>query len=146
VFFLKELPTQTMLQHYDEAYTEMEVESVGDALKMLRTASLLLRELEAYFAKNGMSQTRFLIMMVLDREQGNRALSISGLADRLDISRPIITNTVKALRVQNLVEVLESPTDGRSKSVALTRTGRRALHKMLPGYFTVITAFMGEID
>ena len=87
MFFLKELPTQTMIDKYAAQFAEMDREKFSDALHMLRRASLLIRKLEAYFSKHGLSQTRFLILMVLDREPETDSLTISDIVDRLDVSK-----------------------------------------------------------
>ncbi|EIA2085013.1 hypothetical protein V4X21_004664 [Escherichia coli] len=68
MFFLKELPTRQMLDSYQKRFPAMKIDMVESALMLLRQASLLIRILDAYFAKHNLSQLRFLILVVLDRE------------------------------------------------------------------------------
>lgn len=144
MFFLKELPTKQMLQNYSARYPEMHVGAVDAALRLLRRASILMRELEAYFAARGSSQTRFLTMIVIDREMEQAGLLPSEIADRLDISRPVVTDTIKALERASLLGSSRDAEDGRAKRVSLTLEGRAALADLLPGYFALIANFMAR--
>jgi DNA-binding MarR family transcriptional regulator len=144
VFFLKELPTQQMLQSYRARFSEMDTDAIDAALLLLRRASLLMRELDAYFAARGTSQTRFLTMIVIDREAEQVGLLASEIADRLDVSRPVVTDTIKALERDGLLGSTRDDADGRAKRLALTREGSAALTGLLPGYFALIADFMAK--
>lgn len=146
MFFLKELPTRRMLETYAARYPGMEAGTVGDALRLLRRASLLLRELDAYFSAHGLSQSRFLVLVVIDREPEATGLLASAIADRLDISRPVVTETVKALTQAGLLTSVPDPDDGRARRIALTTRGQAVLADRLPGYFALIAEFMGRAD
>jgi len=142
MFFLKELPTRQMLGGYRERYPGMNAEAVGEALRLLRRGSLLLRALEAYFTAHKLSQTRFLVLIVIDREPGQEGLLASAIADRLDISRPVVTETVKAMTQAGLLGSAPVPGDGRAKRITLTPAGQAVLAALLPGYFALIADFM----
>jgi DNA-binding MarR family transcriptional regulator len=142
MFFLKELPTRQILESYRQRFPAMNVNAVDEALRLLRRASLLLRELEANFASHGLSQTRFLIMIVLDRESERPGLLPSELADKLDISRPVVTDTVHAMKAAGLLTSAAVAGDGRAKLLSLTASGRARLDAVLPGYYAIISAFM----
>lgn len=144
MFFLKEPPTQAMLAGYAARHREMEPEAVGSALARLRWASLLVRDLERYFAEHGLSQTQFLILIVIDREPERDSLAPSEIAARLDISRPIVTNAIKRLIAAGRLVEAPRVADGRAKPIALTPAGRAALDALLPGYFALIQARMAE--
>ncbi|MCJ2082844.1 MarR family winged helix-turn-helix transcriptional regulator [Methylobacterium sp. J-090] len=144
MFFLKDLPTRQMLQTYHERYPGMNAEAVAEALRLLRRGSLLMRALEAYFTAHTLSQTRFLVLIVIDREPGQEGLLASAIADRLDISRPVVTETVKALVQAGLLGSVPAPGDGRAKRLTLTLAGRAVLADLLPGYFALIADFMAR--
>lgn len=144
MFFLKELPTREVLRRYQAEFSNLDVDEVDRALRMLRRASLLLRSLEAYFATHGSSQARFLVLIVLDREEDETGLRISDVADRIDVARPVMTRTLQSLASEGLVALHDDPTDARSRRVVLTAKGRRLLRRMLPGYYETITSFMKE--
>ncbi|OIQ45270.1 MAG: MarR family transcriptional regulator, partial [Gammaproteobacteria bacterium MedPE] len=68
MFFLKELPTKAMLDKYTSDLTSNEQKSITEALSIMRQASLLVRNIETYFSIHDLSQLRFLILIVIDRE------------------------------------------------------------------------------
>lgn len=142
MFFLKDLPTQRMLQGYHDRYPAMDMSAVDGALRLLRRGSLLMRELEAYFVLHGLSQTRFLILIVIDRGPEQKGLLPSEIADKLDVSRPVVTDTIKAMERAGLLSSIRSAEDGRAKRVLLTAKGSAILAELLPGYFNLISAFM----
>jgi DNA-binding MarR family transcriptional regulator len=146
VFFLKELPSRRMLEAYAARFPEMDVDTVEQALHLLRRASLLLREIERYFAAQGLSQTRFLILVVLDREPERDWLQAKEIAERLDVSRPTVTDTLKAMRREGWLAAGPDQPDARAKAFALTEAGRARLHALLPGYYRVIQDFMAAHD
>ena len=144
MFFLKELPSRAILESYARRYPQMDVDAVEKALIMLRDASLLLRELEAYFASQGLSQSRFLTLIVIEREPERDGLLASEIADRLDISRPVVSETVRALQRDGLLEVTKVERDARARLVRLTPAGRHRLQALLPGYYEIIGRFMAN--
>lgn len=144
MFFLKELPTRQMLDRYQLCYPQMDVNAVQGALELLRRGSLLMRELEAYFSTHSLSQTRFLTMIVIDREPGQTGMLPSEIADRLDVSRPVVTDTIKALERASLLRSTRTDDDRRAKRLFLTVEGRRVLADLLPGYFLLIARFMAQ--
>ena len=46
MFFLKELPSRQMVDGYADQFADVDVDRVLDALRLMRRASLLIRELE----------------------------------------------------------------------------------------------------
>jgi DNA-binding MarR family transcriptional regulator len=147
MFFLKDLPTPDILETYHAKFPAMNVKNVDEALHMLRQASLLMRELDAYFAEQGMSQLRYLILVVLDREPGrNGQLMASEVAARIDVSRPVMTRTLQSLISDGWVEMEVHGDDARARLIRLTPTGREKLHLVLPGFYEVIDTFMAARD
>lgn len=140
MFFLRTLPNRETLERYGARFDEMDVDLVEDALHQLRRASVLMREIDAYFLGRGLSQTRFIVLMVLHREPDADGLPLSAIAERMDVSRPVVTTTVRALEGQGLVSLARSSGDGRSRIVTLTEEGRTTVRDTLPGYYRTISA------
>lgn len=115
-----------------------EGQAVADMLAMMRRASLLIRQLESYFSAHGLSQLRFLFLIVIDREQERRSLTIGEIGDRLDVSGPVIARTLRSLLADKLVRTMADKKDGRSKHVSLTREGERKLEALMPGYIAIL--------
>lgn len=142
MFFLKELPTKAMLDKYTEDLTSNQKESITEALSIMRQASILVRNLETYFSANDLSQLRFLILIVIDREPDRDALYAHEIASRLDVSRPVLTRTLKKLINDGLLISSDDEIDKRAKKIALTHKGLSCLSDVLPGYFNEINKLM----
>jgi len=140
-----------MMRRYAAHYPEMNLEHTRDALTMLRRASMLIRELDAYFAKHGLSQTRFLTLVVLERDDKKTQYTASDLLSRIDVSKPVMTTILRGLARDGLVETTESVRDARTRNIRITRSGRAALKRVLPGYFKLLDQHMsvpagGSVD
>ncbi|MEP3244749.1 MAG: MarR family transcriptional regulator [Sneathiella sp.] len=146
MFFLKELPTKQMIDGYAGRYPIKSADTVEKALIMMRQASLLVRQIETYFSSFGISQLRFLILVVIDREPERDNLLVSEISDRIDVSRPVITRTLQSLTRDKLIVIKADNSDGRAKQVSLTEKGRELLQEILPGYYAVIDTFMGTLE
>ncbi|MGU7775205.1 MarR family winged helix-turn-helix transcriptional regulator [Burkholderia sp. MR1-5-21] len=142
MFFLKELPSRQVLETYRERFPAMNVDHVDAALHMLRRASLLMRELDGYFAGHGLSTLRYLILVVLDRENRAEGLKASELAASLDVSRPVMTRTLQSMIDDGTLECAPCDDDGRAKLVSLSGSGKNTLNRILPGYYELIDRFM----
>lgn len=146
MFFLKDLPTREILDAYKRRFPTMDVPAVNNALRLLRSASVLLRDLEQYFAAQGFSQTRFLICILLDREPGGSGLQACALADKLDVSKPVVSKTLAALQAEGLVQAAPHNEVKRAKQLTLTPEGRKRLYALLPGYYVILERHMAHDD
>lgn len=138
MFFLKELPGRHMVEGYAARFDNVDPDTVLGALELMRSASLLIRELEAYFAGHDLSQLRFLTLILIDREPERTSLTASEIAERLDVSRPVVTRTLKSLERSGLIAIASDDEDGRSKKVSLSAAGSATLEAVLPGYFAIL--------
>lgn len=145
MFFLKDLPSQQMVETYAGAYGADPQEVYG-ALVMMRRASLLIRKIEGYFATHGLSQLRFLVLIVVDREPEDQSLTPNEISQRIDVSKPVMTRTLQSLEKDRLITLTTNPADGRSKQVKLTPLGQERLHSSLPGYYQILSEEMKEQD
>lgn len=141
MFFLKELPTRDILEQYHRRFPEMKVDMVENALLLMRQASILLRQLDEYFSKHDFSQLRFLIIAILDREREIQHTA-SDILKKLDVSKPVMTRTLKNLEASGMITVSGHEKDKRAKLIALTEKGREKLNSILPGYYETIEEFM----
>lgn len=115
---------------------------VAQALSMMRAASQLGRLLDAYFNAHNLSQLKFLILVVIDREPETDSLRQSEINQRLDVSKPVLHRTVSSLLDAGLLVRSEDSADSRAHRLALTDSGKTVLKTVLPGYFEAISDFM----
>lgn len=142
MFFLKDLPSRRMIEGYAGRFG-VDPASVEDGLAMMRRASLMIRRLDAYFDGHGLSQLRFLFLIVIDREAERDSLSVGEITERLDVSGPVVARTLRALLEAGLVTKAADEADSRIRHVALTERGKERLEAVLPGYFRIIAEEMG---
>lgn len=143
MFFLRELPTRMMIDGYVSASGVGNTDVVANALSMMRAASQLGRLLDAYFSGYGLSQLKFHILIVIDREPETDRLRQSEINQRLDVSKPVLHRTVSSMLDIALLIRTEDVEDSRAHQLALTDAGKAMLKTILPGYFEVISDFMG---
>ena len=146
MFFLKELPSRQMVEGYGDRAENFDADAVLRALRIMRDGSLLIRELEAYFAGHALSQLRFLAMIVIDREPDRNWLMAGEIAERLDVSRPVVTRTLQSLENAGLIATSSNADDARARDVVLTPAGHSKLDEVLPGYFAILHRAMKSID
>lgn len=142
MFFLKELPTSRMIDGYVATTGVGSSDTIAQALSMMREASQLIRHLDAYFSSQNLSQLKFLILVVIDREIEKDSLRQSEINQRLDVSKPVLNRSVSSLIEIGLLKRTEDKEDFRAHRLALTKKGKTTLTKIMPGYFEIITDFM----
>lgn len=144
MFFLKELPTEQMVKDYVAKTGVGSTDTISKALLMLREASHLIRLLDAYFSSHDLSQLKFLILVVIDREPEIDSLRQSEINQRLDISKPVLNRTINSLLETKLLKRLDDEEDARAHRLALTKKGKNTLKQIMPGYFELISNFMEQ--
>lgn len=66
MFFLQELPDEKMLEKFALQYPGMQSDSVAACLQLLRFGSDLNSMFDAMLGRHGLSQGRFLVLMVIE--------------------------------------------------------------------------------
>ena len=136
MFFLKFLPMQAMIANYSEHFPEGAEPAIAGKLQLLREASVLLRKLEEYFRERDFSFTRFLICVILD--QSSEGLTHTQIVERVDVSSPVISRSLKALVDDGYVEAVPDPQNPRSRLQQLTESGKDRLTGLMPGYYEIL--------
>lgn len=140
MFFLKELPTQEMVERYSKTYCPRQAALVTRKLEMMRDASILVRKLDKYFASHGLSQLKFLILLVIDREIEREWLYAYEISERLDVSKPVLSRAIKKLVENGLLKTSKDSEDGRAIVLEIADKGQVLLQELLPEYFQILTA------
>ena len=96
----------------------------------VRKASRQISRLyDSHLEPAGVRITQFLTLAALN-EVGSAP--VNALAERLDIERTAMGKMVRFLERDGFVSIKQSPTDGRSRIVELTKEGRRLHAKAAP--------------
>ena len=136
MFFLKILPDEASIIRFTGCTDQ--ATKVSRSLQRMRSASLLIRQVDHYFAAHELSQLKFLILIVIEREPERTNLRASEIASRLDVSKPVLHRTIQALLADALLMAEKDPQDRRAELLALTDIGRAKLTATLPGYFDLM--------
>lgn len=145
MFLLKDLPNKEILKTFSEKYSEMQIDNVEACLHLLKTASELLREFERHFSEHGLSQARFLTLIVLEREDSKQLLPVE-IAEKMGISKPNITRLLLSLEEDKLVKRAAHATDKRASIITITPKGSKILVSVMPGYYQIMNKAMKPID
>ena len=144
MFYLKDLPTDQTLEEISKRYHELDPSALKACAALLRTGSDLLTAFENILSKNGLSQGRFLTLIVLNRTP-DRAINPSTLAQKVGVKRATMTGLLDGLEKKGLVKRLAHQKDRRKISIQLTVVGKDALDKMLPDYYSRIARLMKDL-
>ena len=103
---------------------------------MLRSFGQIQRVMGPYFASRGISSSQWAVMRTLHRAKtdGQPALRLTDLSERLLIRPPSVTGVIDRLQRDGLVERETQSEDLRVRCVALTAKGQRLVDSVLMGH------------
>ncbi len=145
MFFLEQLPTTEILKGFAKRFPEMEIDSTTACLKVLWFASHLIRDLEIHFAGHGLSQARFLVLIILERT-AEKQLMPAEMARQLGISKKNTARVLSFMEQDKLVSRASHESDGRASIVTITPKGQRLLAKAMPGYYRILNRAMKPLS
>ena len=144
MFFLRDLPKYDAIRQRAAKYPELDARGLEAFLVLLRVASDVLDGLEAFLARQGTSQGKFTVLMLLNRDP-DAGISPSDLAERSGVTRATITGLLDGLSREKLVVHEGDAGDRRKAVVRLTPRGRKMLEGMLPAYYRQVADLMAAL-
>ena len=145
MFYLLDQPTEDEFQTLSQRYREMNPSSVQAAVTLLKTGSDVLTGFEKMLKGYGLSQGRFLILMVMNRRPGEAAVP-SDLARKVGVTRATMTGLLDGLVKDGLIRRYAHAEDRRRYNLKLTEKGMQLLEDLLPDYWSLIYALMGGLS
>jgi DNA-binding MarR family transcriptional regulator len=145
MFFLEELPSTQILKGFADRFPEMEIDSTTACLKLLWFASHLTRDLELHFTQHGLSQARFLVLVILERTQSKRLMPVE-IARQLGISKKNTARVLSFMEDDGLAMRTSHESDGRASIVAITPKGSKTLAQAMPGYYRALNRAMKKLN
>ncbi len=144
MFFLEELPSDSILESFAKMYEEMNPKSVKAFLHLLKIGSKALNGYEAILKKHDLSTGRFLVLVVLKRDEKN-PLKPSEIAKKLGVSRPTVTKLIKGLESSGHIgRVINDAGDMREFLIKITKLGEQKIDEIMPIYYQGINRFMKD--
>ncbi|WP_022667857.1 MarR family winged helix-turn-helix transcriptional regulator [Desulfospira joergensenii] len=141
MFYLLDQPTQKEFQDLAQRYREMDPSSVKATVTLLRVGSDLLTGFETLLRRYGLSQGRFLILIVMNREP-DKLTRPSILAEQIGVTRATMTGLIEGLARDGLVQRIPHGNDRRKMNLKLTPGGKDVLETLLPDYWSRIHHLM----
>lgn len=145
MFLLDELPDPEMMQAFADRYPQMDQTTTAACLRILKTASVILRELEKHFSRHGLSQARFLALIVLEREASTPQMPAE-ISRKMGISKKNTTRLLAFMVQDGLVRLEPHTSDRRASLVFMTDKGKAALEAAMPGYYAIMNRAMGDLN
>jgi DNA-binding MarR family transcriptional regulator len=142
---LRDLPRVEVLEAEAKRFATLDPQTVLAFLSVLIVASEVERTVEPHFARYGLSQARFVVLMAL-RRRPEQTATPAELADHAGVTRATITGLLDALEKEALVERSHRADDRRSLHVRLTKKGVALLEKILPDHYARIGALMANLS
>lgn len=135
MFTWRHLPSREYVEELAGQIPEVKphLPAINTFLDIVRLASDLTCAYDTHFARWGLSQGKFTVMMALRHAGGG--ISPSELAEQGGVTRGTITGLLDGLEKQGLVERQNDAGDRRMTVVKLTAKGHALMEEFLPDHF-----------
>ena len=145
MFLLRDLPKYESIRQQSERYPQIDPRAVEAFLVLWRTATDTLSAFECFLGKHGMSQGKFTVLMILNRNP-DQGVNPSELADRAGVTRATMTGLLEGLEREKLISRQGDRVDRRRAVVRLTPAARTMLDGLLPEYFNQLHHLMADLS
>jgi DNA-binding MarR family transcriptional regulator len=137
------VPKFEILRQLGAEHPGLDATAIHTCVTLLRVASEISSVFDRHFARFGLSQGRFTVLMRLRRHAVG--LSPAALAESAGVTRPTISGVLDTLQRDGLVERTPAAFDHRSSVVTLTASARRLMKRMLPVIFRTHAEIMAGL-
>ena len=141
MFYLLDQPTEEEFQHLAQRYKEMEPSSVKASVTLLKIGSDVLTGFEKMLKNYGLSQGRFLVLIVMNGQPG-KLTTPSILAEKIGVTRATMTGLIEGLAKDGFIKRYSHSSDRRKQNLKLTDKGVSLLENLLPDYWSRIYNLM----
>lgn len=141
-------PRFERLQRLARRFPELDPSAIETCLAMLRTMAELREAYDEHFARHGVSQGRFVVLIHLlyEEDATGGGLSPAELADNSECTRATMTGLLDTLEQGGFISRQDHPEDRRMYTVHLTPKAHAFLQEMLPDHFRRIAALMAPLN
>jgi DNA-binding MarR family transcriptional regulator len=145
MFYLRDLPRYEAIRDRVIRYPSIDPRAVEAFLVLMRVSSDTLAGVEAWLSQHGMSQGKFTLLMILNRDPKNGMLP-SELAERSGVTRATITGLLDGLEREKLIRREHHAHDRRKAVVHLTPEGQKLLDGIVIGYYEQLARLMKDLS
>ena len=119
----------------------LDPQSVMTSLAIVEFANRSLAAFEAHFARYGLSQGRFAVLIFLFHFP-DESWTPARLAELAGVRRATMSGLLDVLERDRWIVRRKNPDDGRSREISLSASGRARLTKLLPDHFERVAKSM----
>ena len=138
------IPNKEKLAQLEREYPDFKPYYIEMIQALFQFSIDLEKSIEHFHSKNGFSRSRYLILMVLLHEEGNR-LAPNEIAQKLNVTRGNMTGIVDCLIKDGYVKKYQDEKDRRQVWIEMTAAGDDYLKKVFPDYFKRLGKMMSVI-
>jgi DNA-binding MarR family transcriptional regulator len=144
MFELKDMPNPDTLSEFALKYKNPDVAGLQAWLYMARTCIDMMAAFEANLTQNGLSQTKFFVLLLLKRNPDG--LGVGRLAEGTGVSSPTMTGIVDRLEQAGLCRRAPDAEDRRAWVVRLLPAGEQLLGDALPDHYRWVAELMSHFN
>ncbi len=146
MFFLEKIPDLETIHSLTQRYSSsIDPHAIQSALYMLRVTSDILTTAEYNFAQYGISQGRFILMMLLNRDP-EKGMTPSMLSEHARVTKATVTGLIDGLEREGYVARERKKQDRRTITIKLTKKGLKFLEEFLPIHFNSVSKLMRHLS
>ncbi len=136
----------TVVEQWRAERPELDTSPILVIGRIHRIAAALTPELVAVYGRHGLGEGEFDVLATLRRQGAPYALSPGELGERTMVSSGAVTKRVDRLEARGLVERRAHPSDGRSRTVALTAAGRAVVDAAMDDHLANEARLLGGLE
>jgi len=140
----RDTPNPEQIAALERRYGCVDASACESCILLLHTANDVVNAFCGHLASHNMSQGRFIVLMMLNREPDETFMP-SQLAELCSVTKATMTGLVDGLEREGLVARHPDPDDRRATFVGLSPKGRALLDEMLPPHFARVSALMHDL-
>jgi DNA-binding MarR family transcriptional regulator len=134
-----------ILDQWRRERPDLDTSPMGVIGRLSRVTALISKELEANFARHGLTRPDFDVLATLRRSGAPFTLTVGRLQATMMISSGTTTHRVDRLEQQGFVTRTPDPADRRGVLVQLTPAGRTLVDEAVPTHVALEHALLAEL-
>lgn len=146
---LKQQPRYECFVEATKEFPALEPDAMFAFTTLLHAHDLLWKEMSAHFAAHGITQGRFMVLLMLLEKEGDGCPTVHApaqIAEQLQITRASVTGLLDSLEKNAFIRREPDPRDRRMVAVYLSQKGQAFLDQFLPPHFKLISQLMQGLD
>lgn len=146
---LKDTPRYECLAEMGKMFPDMDPLSSYAFLNLIKTTDDVWGIMHQHLADHGISQGRFLVLMLLIEKPDVDypcPSSPAEIADMANVSRATVTGLLDTLEKDGFVSRTPDPNDRRAITISITDAGRAFMANILPTHFRILSHLMKPLS